>query len=394
MKRIKGFNFKNKKTIIRVDFNVPLNKDQKVTDNSRLIGALKTIKTVIKNRGIVILISHLGRPKGKNKEELSLKHVLPFLKKELSCPVSFFNDCVGIETKEFINQQKPGSVTLLENLRFYPEEELGDVNFAKELASLADIYINDAFGTAHRAHASTSIITQFFKDCLCGELMYTEISNLKTTVEIPQSHFTAIIGGAKISGKIEVIKSLIKKVDSLIIGGGMAYTFIKALGGSVGKSLVEEEKLVLAKEIIILAKEKNVALLLPVDSKNSLHFNNDSETDLSDIYKIKEDYMGLDIGPKTIDLFKEEILKSKTIIWNGPMGVFEMQKFEKGTKSIAIAICEATKKGAYSLIGGGDSVAAIKQFKLEKQVSYISSGGGAMLEYLEGKELPGIIALL
>ena len=390
LQNIKPF---NKRVLIRVDFNVPLDKNKKITDITRIQAALPTIQKIITGGGIAVLISHLGRPKTKEKN-LSLKPIAKKLSELLNQKVFFSKDCVGNKVLSEIKKLNSGEVILLENLRYYKEEEQGDISFSEKLSKLADIYINDAFGTAHRAHASTSIITRFFKkNCFCGLLLEKEISNLNLILKNPKRPFTAIIGGAKISGKIEIILSLLEKVDKIIIGGGMAYTFIKAMGGNVGKSIVEEDKLILAQKIIEGAKEKNVELILPIDSINSLSFSNEEKSSSSDIYKIPEDKMGLDIGKESILLFEKHILKSKTILWNGPMGVFEFSNFCNGTKSIGKAICVSTLNGAFSLIGGGDSIAASKLFGLSEEVSYMSTGGGAMLEYIEGKELPAIKAL-
>ena len=394
MNNIANFDFKNKRTLIRVDFNVPLTEDNKVTDNSRIIAAIPTIKKVISTGGIAILISHLGRPKGKKTSKHSLSNIQKDLEKLLLQPVAFLDDCIGSKVESFINKQNAGSVIVLENLRFYNEEEIGDISFAKKLANLADVYINDAFGTAHRQHASNSVITQFFKTKFFGLLMQDEIFNLDKAIKNPTKPFTAIIGGAKISGKIEIVLSLIEKVDNLIIGGGMAYTFVKARGGAIGNSIYEKDKLELADRIIQKAKDRGVNIILPTDSVNSSKFGEDGAIQTSDIEKISPNYMGLDIGPKSIQLFKNVIQNSKTIIWNGPMGVFEMDLFSKGTEQIALSVSKATSNGAYSLVGGGDSVSAIKKFNLENNVSYISTGGGAMIEYLEGKKLPAIEAML
>ena len=394
MNNIANFDFKNKRTLIRVDFNVPLTEDNKVTDNSRIIAAIPTIKKVISTGGIAILISHLGRPKGKKTSKHSLSNIQKDLEKLLLHPVAFLDDCIGSKVERFINKQNAGSVIVLENLRFYNEEEIGDISFAKKLANLADVYINDAFGTAHRQHASNSVITQFFKTKFFGLLMQNEIFNLDKAIKNPTKPFTAIIGGAKISGKIEIVLSLIEKVDNLIIGGGMAYTFVKARGGAIGNSIYEKDKLELADRIIQKAQDRGVNIILPTDSVNSSKFGEDGAIQTSDIEKISPNYMGLDIGPKSIQLFKNVIQNSKTIIWNGPMGVFEMDLFSKGTEQIALSVSKATSNGAYSLVGGGDSVSAIKKFNLENNVSYISTGGGAMIEYLEGKKLPAIEAML
>ena len=395
MEKLTAVSFKGKRVLIRIDFNVPLDDNFKITDNSRILGAIPTIKMVIAGGGKVILISHLGRPKNGPENCFSLKHLVNHLSTVLEVDVAFANNCIGKTAETAINNLEEGSVLLLENLRFHSEEKLGDTAFAKQLANLADIYINDAFGTIHRAHASTAVIAQFFPESkYFGLLLEKEISNLEVILENPQKPFTAIIGGAKITGKIDVIMALLDKADNLIIGGGMAYTFAKAMGGNIGNSLVEEEKISLAKQLIELAKSKGVNLYLPSDSVNANKFDNNAETNTSEITNIPNGFMGLDIGQESIAKFSEIIEHSKTIIWNGPMGVFEMPNFEKGTREIANAICKVTEKGAYSLVGGGDSVAAIKQFGLAKKVSYISTGGGAMLAYLEGKTLPGVDAIL
>ena len=394
MQNIKNQSFKNKRVLIRVDFNVPLDDSQEITDISRISAAVPTIKKVLANGGVPVIISHLGRPNGKD-PALSLYPVAKKLAKILNRNVIFLDNCVGQKVKSKLNNSVYGEIYLLENLRFYKEEVSGDIVFAKKLASLADIYINDAFGTSHRAHASTYGIAQFFKkDKYCGLLLEKEISSLNSVFKNPNRPFTAIIGGAKISSKIDVLISLLNNVDKLIIGGGMAYTFVAAKKGDVGKSIFEANKIKAALEIIKKAKENNVSLVLPVDSVNSVSFNDQSASSVSEINKIPANEMGLDIGPKSIDLFSEEILSSKTILWNGPMGVFEFSNFSEGTLSVGKSICESTEKGAFSLVGGGDSIAAIKKFNLTNGISYISTGGGAMLEYLEGKELPALKALL
>ena len=384
----------NKRVLIRVDFNVPLDKNQIITDISRIQAAIPTIQKIIRSGGIAILISHLGRPKSKD-TKLSLEPIARKLAELLNQKVFFSQDCIGNKVLSDIKKLNSSEIILLENLRYYKEEEQGDIGFSEKLSKLADIYINDAFGTAHRNHASTSIITRFFKkNCFCGLLLEKEISNLNLLLKDPKRPFTAIIGGAKISGKIDIVLSLLEKIDKIIIGGGMAYTFIKAMGGNIGKSIVEDDRLILAKKIIEIAKEKNVELILPVDSINSTSFSKNEQVSCSDIYTVPEDNIGLDIGSKSILLFEKHILESKTILWNGPMGVFELSKFSNGTKSIGQAICTSTLNGAFSLIGGGDSIAASKLFRLSDGFSYISTGGGAMLEYVEGKELPAIKALL
>ena len=379
--------------MVRVDFNVPLDENFKITDNSRISAALPTINKLISDGAKVILMSHLGRPKGEE-EKFSLKHTVNHLSELLNIPVSFSENCIGEKTKKEVNNLQNGEVLLLENLRFHPEEKKGDLKFSKQLSELADAYVNDAFGTAHRAHSSTAIIAQFFSNNkYFGLLLKNEIDSLEKALRYPKNPFTAIIGGAKISGKIDVITSLLNKVDNLIIGGGMTYTFAKALGGNIGNSLVENDKVDLVKSIIKKAKEVGVNLLLPTDSVNADDFNNNANITTSEITNVPNGFMGLDIGEESIQLFSDVIQNSKTIIWNGPMGVFEMSNFEKGTKMIGEAICKSTQNGAFSLIGGGDSVSAIKKFKMEDNVSYISTGGGAMLEYLEGKELPGVMAI-
>ena len=394
MKTIDKVNFEGKKALIRVDFNVPLNEKSEITDDTRIIGALPTIQKVLKDGGAVVLISHLGRPKNGSEEKFSLKHLINHLSAKLNTNVKYTNDCIGVDVETAANDLKSGEVLLLENLRFYPEEQLGDKVFAKKLAQLADVYINDAFGTAHRAHASTAIIADYFgQNKYFGFLMAEEILNLEKVVSNGKRPITAIMGGAKVSSKITIIRKLMDKVDKIIIGGGMSYTFAKALGGKVGDSLVEDDKLTLAKTLIKEAKIKGVELLIPVDSLNADAFSKEANTQITDIDKIKEGWMGLDISEKTKVIYREAILSSKTILWNGPMGVFEMDKFAQGTKFIANAIAEATNNGAFSLVGGGDSVAAVKKFNMQEKVSYVSTGGGAMLEYLEGIELPGVKAI-
>ena len=394
MNTIDAINFSGKKALIRVDFNVPLNEDLQITDDTRIQAALPTIRKIIADGGAVILMSHLGRPKNGPENKFSLQHLVAHLANELDTDILFADDCIGEQAKTQAKDLKDGEILLLENLRFYKEETAGDKAFAEQLAELGDIYVNDAFGTAHRAHASTAIIADSFHNKKCfGYVMASEIENLEKVLNSDKKPVTAIMGGAKVSSKITIITRLLNKVDKIIIGGGMSYTFAKAMGGKVGASLVEDDKMELALEIIAAAKENNVELLLPVDSLNADAFSNDANTQLSDVSSIPDGWMGLDISEKTIALYSEAIHKSATILWNGPMGVFEMEKFSKGTKAIADAIVSATKKGAFSLVGGGDSVAAVKKFGIENQVSYVSTGGGAMLEYLEGKELPGIKAI-
>ena len=394
MQTIDNYNFKGKKAIVRVDFNVPLDKNTlEVTDDTRIKGALATIKKITGDGGSAVLMSHLGRPKEGPEDKFSLKHVVPALSKLLGKDVKFVDDCIGDKAAEMKQNLQPGEVLLLENLRFYKEETKGDEDFSKKLAENVDVYVNDAFGTAHRAHASTTIIAQFFDEKMFGFLINSELKNMDKVILSPEKPFTAIMGGAKVSDKILIIENLLDKVDNLIIGGGMTYTFIKAQGGNIGNSLCEEDKLDMALELIDKAKAKNVKLYLPVDGVNADKFDADASTSTSAIDEVPEGWMGLDIGSETIKLFSGVIEQSKTILWNGPMGVFEMDKFSKGTSAVAQAIAAATSKGAFSLIGGGDSVAAINKNKLADKVSYVSTGGGAMLEYMEGKELPGIKAI-
>jgi phosphoglycerate kinase len=384
---------KGKKVLVRVDFNVPLDENLKITDDIRISSALPTIKKIMKDGGKTILMSHLGRPKGAPNPKYSLKPAAVRLSELLGTDVKFAPDCVGDQVKAIVNAMKNGEVLLLENLRFYAEEEKNNPDFAKKLAELGDVYINDAFGSAHRAHASTEGVTKYIKINASGYLMQKELEYLGKAISNPERPYCAILGGAKISGKIDVIQNLFSKVDTLIIGGGMAYTFYKAMGHEIGTSLLEEDKIELAKEILEKAKKSKVNFLLPVDVVVAPEFNNDSPSEVVPVDKMPSAKMGLDIGPKTIELFKNEILKSKTVVWNGPMGVFEFDNFAKGTNSIAQALVEATKKGATTIIGGGDSAAAIKKAGLDEQVSHVSTGGGASLEFLEGKVLPGVAAL-
>lgn len=393
IKNVDNLSFKGKKALIRVDFNVPLDEHFHVTDDTRIQAALPTINKILADGGSAILMSHLGRPKSGPEDKFSLKHIVVELEKALERPVKFAQDCIGSEAKELALGLEPGEVLLLENLRFYKEEEKGDTEFAKKLASLGDIYVNDAFGTAHRAHASTAVIAQFFTDKVCGYLMLSELRNADKVLGDPARPYTAIMGGAKISDKILIIEKLLDKVDNLIIGGGMSYTFAKAQGGTIGDSLLEADKLDFVLELMEKAKAKGVNLILPLDTVISKAFANDAEQGLANKGEIPDGWMGLDIGPKTRELFAETILKSKTILWNGPMGVFEMDSFDKGTKAVAEAVAEATKGGAYSLIGGGDSAAAVNKFGFGEQVSFVSTGGGALLEHMEGKVLPGVAAL-
>jgi len=394
MKTLNNFDFRNKKALIRVDFNVPLDENFNVTDANRIEAAKPTIDKILKDGGSVILMSHLGRPKGVE-EKYSLKHILETTQKVLGVTVKFVQDCVGELAENQAKNLKPGEVLLLENLRFHKEEEAGDLEFSKKLASLGDIYVNDAFGTAHRAHASTTIIAQFFPKKKCvGILLAKEIDSLNKVLKNSVKPVTAILGGSKVSSKITVIENILDKVDHLIIGGGMTFTFIKALGGKVGNSICEDDKMQVALDILHLAKEKKVHIHLPVDIVAADSFSNDAKTQIVDVKKIPDGWQGLDAGPKSLENFKEIIMKSKTILWNGPLGVFEMENFANGTIVLGNHIAEATKLGAFSLVGGGDSVAAVKKFNLETKMSYVSTGGGAMLEMLEGKNLPGIAAIL
>jgi len=394
MKTLNDFDFKNKKAIIRVDFNVPLDENFNVTDTTRIEAAKPTIDTILGQGGSVILMSHLGRPKGAE-EKYSLKHILKTASDILGVEVKFAENCVGEPAQTAAKDLKPGEVLLLENLRFHAEEEAGDVAFAKELASLGDIYVNDAFGTAHRAHASTTIIAQFFPNDKCfGTLLAKEIESLNKVLNNSEKPVTAVLGGSKVSSKITVIENILDKVDHMIIGGGMTFTFIKAQGGKIGESICEDDKLDLALEILRLAKEKNVQVHIPVDVIAADDFSNNANTQVVDVTAIPDGWQGLDAGPKSLENFKKVILESKTILWNGPLGVFEMETFSKGTIALGDYIAEATENGAFSLVGGGDSVAAVKQFGFEDKMSYVSTGGGAMLEMLEGRVLPGIAAIL
>ncbi|MGJ1433772.1 phosphoglycerate kinase [Sphingobacterium spiritivorum] len=394
MKTIDDLNFSGKKALIRVDFNVPLDDQFNITDDNRIQGAAPTIKKILKDGGSVILMSHLGRPKEGPTDKYSLKHIVSHLSKVLGVDVQFAADCIGQEAVDKAASLKSGEVLLLENLRFYKEEEKGDVAFAEKLSKLGDVYVNDAFGTAHRAHASTAVIAQFFPgNKYFGYLMAAEVQNAEKVLNHPERPFTAIMGGAKVSDKLELIEALLEKVDNLIIGGGMAYTFVKARGGEIGQSLVELDKLDLANHLVKKAEEKGVNLVLPTDSQIADRFANDAEVYDGPNDQIPADKMGLDIGKESGEHFAEIISASKTILWNGPMGVFEMDTFAKGTKAVADAVVAATERGAFSLIGGGDSAAAVSKFKMTEHVSYVSTGGGALLEYMEGKELPGVKAI-
>jgi phosphoglycerate kinase len=394
MKTLNDFNFNSKKAIIRVDFNVPLDENFNVTDTNRIEAAKPTIDKILADGGSVILMSHLGRPKGKE-DKYSLKHIVSTVAEVLGKEVLFASDCRGEVAQNAAANLKSGQILLLENLRFYAEEEAGDVGFAKEIASLGDIYVNDAFGTAHRAHASTTIIAQFFPNEKCfGLLLAKEIDSLNRVLNNSVKPVTAVLGGSKVSSKITVIENILDKVDHMIIGGGMTFTFIKALGGKVGNSICEDDKLDLAIEILHKAKEKNVHIHIPVDVVAANAFSNDADTQIVDVREIPDGWQGLDAGPKSLENFKKIIMDSKTILWNGPLGVFEMEKFAHGTITLGEYIAESTENGAFSLVGGGDSVSAVKQFGLEDRMSYVSTGGGAMLEMLEGRVLPGIQAIL
>jgi phosphoglycerate kinase len=394
MKTLNDFDFKNKKAIIRVDFNVPLDENFKVTDATRIEAAKPTIDAILAQGGSVILMSHLGRPKGVE-EKYSLKHILKTTSEVLGVPVHFALDCIGEEGKNAAATLQAGEVLLLENLRFHKEEEAGDVAFAKELASLGDIYVNDAFGTAHRAHASTTIIAQFFPTNKCfGLLLAKEIESLNKVLKNSERPVMAVLGGSKVSSKITVIENILDKVDHMIIGGGMTFTFVKALGGKIGDSICEDDKQELALEILRLAKEKGVQIHIPVDVVAADDFSNTANTKIVDVNEIPDGWQGLDAGPKSLANFEKVIMECKTILWNGPLGVFEMESFANGTIALGNYIAASTENGAFSLVGGGDSVAAVKQFGLEDKMSYVSTGGGAMLEMLEGKVLPGIAAIL
>ena len=391
MKTVNDFNFKDKKVLVRVDFNVPQSADLKVTDNTRIQAVKPTIDKILQDGGSVILITHLGRPKGKVSDEFSLKNIVPEIEEVLQTDVEFCPDCMGEDATNMTGNLKPGKVLLLENLRFYSEEEQGSVDFAEKLSKYADAYVNDAFGTAHRAHASTAVIAQFFPTTkFFGLLMAQELKAIDKVLNSGEKPITAILGGSKVSTKITIIENMLPAIDHLIIGGGMAFTFVKALGGNIGKSLLEEDKLQLALEILEKAKAQNVKVHLPVDTIIADEFSNDADRKEVDIYDIPESWMGMDAGSKTRDLFHDVIINSRTILWNGPIGVFEMPNFSAGTIALGESIAEATELGAFSLVGGGDSVAFVKQFGYADKVSYVSTGGGAMLESLEGKELPGV----
>ena len=394
MKTINDFNFKDKKALVRVDFNVPRDADLKVTDNTRIQAVTPTIEKILNDGGSVILMTHLGRPKGKVAEEFSLKNILLEIEKVLGKSVKFCSDCIGEEAKNMSAELQPGEILLLENLRFHTEEENGDEAFAKQLADLGDAYVNDAFGTAHRAHASTAVIAQYFPSTKhFGLLMAKELEAIDRVLKSGEKPITAILGGSKVSSKITIIENILPAIDNLIIGGGMAFTFIRALGGDIGNSLVEVDKQTLALEILEKAKAQNVAVYLPVDSLIADDFNNDAERKEVDIYEIPDGWMGLDAGVRSRKIFHDVIMNSRTILWNGPIGVFEMSNFSEGTVALGDSIAKSTSLGAFSLVGGGDSVAFVKQFGYDDKVSYVSTGGGAMLESLEGMELPGVKAI-
>ena len=393
VKNVDSLNFAGKKALIRVDFNVPLDEQLHVSDDTRIQAAVPTIKKILKDGGSAILMSHLGRPKGGPEDKYSLKHIVSAVEAALGQKISFASDCIGEEAIQKAAQLAAGEVLLLENLRFYKEEENGDEAFAAKLAQLGDVYVNDAFGTAHRAHASTAVIAANFSQKVAGYLMESELTNADKVLGNPERPYTAIMGGAKIADKILIIERLLEKVDNLIIGGGMSYTFAKAQGGSIGTSLLEADKLDFVLELMEKAKAKGVNLILPIDTVIADDFSNTANQGLVNKGEIPDNWMGLDIGPKTRELFGKVILESKTILWNGPMGVFEMESFDKGTKAIAEYVAEATRNGAFSLIGGGDSAAAVNKFGYTDQVSYVSTGGGALLEHMEGKVLPGVAAL-
>ncbi|MCA0152391.1 phosphoglycerate kinase [Winogradskyella vincentii] len=394
MKTLKDFNFQDKRALIRVDFNVPLNENFEVTDATRIVSAKPTIIKILEDGGSCVLMSHLGRPKGVQ-AEFSLKHIITKIEDVLGVEVKFAENCVGEEAEAMANALQPGEILLLENLRFHEEEKQGNLEFAEKLSKLGDIYVNDAFGTAHRAHASTTIVAQFFPEAKCfGHLLAKEIESIKKVLEDGEKPVLAILGGAKVSSKITVIENILDKVDHLIIGGGMTFTFVKAQGGSVGESICEDDKMELALDILKQAEAKGVKIHLPVDVVAANSFSNDADTQVVDVKSIPDGWQGLDAGPRSLENFDSVVNQSKTILWNGPLGVFEMETFSKGTIALGNSIAKSTKGGAFSLVGGGDSVAAVKQFGFENKVSYVSTGGGAMLESLEGKTLPGIAAIL
>lgn len=394
MKTLNDFNFKDKKALIRVDFNVPLDDEFKVTDTTRIVAAKPTIIKILEDGGSCVLMSHLGRPKGVE-EKFSLKHIASTVEDIIGVETKFASDCIGEEAEALSQSLNPGELLILENLRFHDEEKKGEAQFAEQLSKLGDIYVNDAFGTAHRAHASTTVVADYFSDKKCfGYLLEKEILSIKKVMETGEKPVAAILGGSKVSSKITIIENILDKVDHLIIGGGMIFTFIKARGGNIGNSICEDDKLDLALEILEKAKAKNVQVHLPIDVLAANAFSNDAETQITPVNDIPSGWQGLDIGTATIASFSDVISNCKTILWNGPLGVFEMENFANGTIEIGNAIAEATKNGAFSLVGGGDSVAAVKQFGFQDKVSYVSTGGGAMLESLEGNILPGISAIL
>ena len=395
MKTIDDFNFENLKALIRVDFNVPMDADFNITDANRIEAAKPTIIKILEDGGSAVLMSHMGRPKGENNPDMSLSHICAKVSEIIGVQVKFVADCIGDIAEKAVAELQSGEVLLVENLRFHAEETSGDVDFAQQLSKLGDIYVNDAFGTAHRSHASTTVVAQFFPDKKCfGYLLAKEIESIGKVMQSGEKPVLAILGGAKVSSKITIIENILDKVDHLIIGGGMTYTFIKAQGGQVGDSICEDDKMELALRILKQAKEKGVEIHIPVDVVAANDFSNDAQTQIVDVEKIPDGWQGLDAGPRTLENFKEVILKCRTILWNGPIGVFEMENFSKGTIAVGNYIDEATQKGAFSLVGGGDSVAAVKQFGFQNKVSYVSTGGGAMLESLEGKILPGIAAII
>lgn len=395
MQTVNDFNFNGEKVLIRVDFNVPLDADFNITDDSRIAATVPTIAKILKDGGACILMSHLGRPKEGPADKYSLRHIVARVAQLTGAKVHFADDCIGDQAAELAASLKSGEILLLENLRFYKEEEKGNIEFAEKLSKYGTFYVNDAFGTAHRAHASTAVIAQFFPGKKCfGYVMANEIANALKVLNNPARPFTAIVGGAKVSDKLLIIENLMNIADNIIVGGGMAYTFAKAQGGKIGKSLCEDDRMPLTLELIEKAKAKGVRLLLPVDSVVADNFANDAHTAIAMNNEIADNYMGLDIGPLATEEFCQVIRDSKTVLWNGPMGVFEMSSFEKGTQSVAQAVADVAQNGGFSLIGGGDSAAAIHKFKLADQVSYVSTGGGALLEYFEGKELPGIKAVM
>ncbi|AKD05206.1 phosphoglycerate kinase [Pontibacter korlensis] len=394
MRTIDQYNFAGKRALVRVDFNVPLDSEYRITDDTRIRAAVPTINKILNDGGAVILMSHLGRPKSGPEEKFSLRHLVPRLEEEFKINVRFASDCVGPDAAKLAHDLQPGEILLLENLRFHKAEEKGDPEFAKELSTLGDVYVNDAFGTAHREHASTAVVARYFpNDKMMGYVMQAELDNARRVLENAERPFTAIMGGAKISDKILIIEKLLDRVDNLIIGGGMSYTFVKADGGEIGSSLVEADKLDLANRLIKLAKEKGVNIMIPVDSVIADAFSNDANVDTKLSHHIPQNWMGLDIGPEAREQYAAVIANSRTILWNGPMGVFEMPNFSVGTQTVAEAVVAATANGAYSLIGGGDSAAAVNQLGYADRVSYVSTGGGALLEYMEGKTLPGVAAI-